>query len=185
MWVNFLPWAEYLYNTSLQSAAKHNPFEVGFGRNSPSLARFIPEETMVKVVAQNLMNQDEALKQLKYHLTRPQEQMKKFEDKTRKPSNIQVGDMVYLKIRLHRQHSMPTKMHPKLSLRYYGLFLVEAKVRAVAFRLQLHESTLIHPLFHASQLKRAVGAQPFETELPPELQVQGSKSFPNKFWIEG
>jgi len=71
--------------------------------------------------------------------------MKKFADKTRKPSNIQVGDMVYLKICPHRQHSMPTKLHPKLSSRYYGPFLVEAKVGVVAFKLQLPESTLMHP----------------------------------------
>jgi len=132
----------------------------------------------VEVVAQDLLNWDEALKQLKYHLTRAREQMKKFADKTRKPSNIQVGDMVYLKIHPHRQHSMSTKLHPKLSSRHYGPFLVEAKVGAVTFKLQLPELALIHPVFHSSQLKRVVGAQPVETEVPPVLQVQGPSCLP-------
>jgi len=44
------------------------PFEVVYGRAPPSLARYIPGETAVEVVAQDLINKDEALKQLKYHL---------------------------------------------------------------------------------------------------------------------
>jgi len=40
-------------------------------------------------------------------------------NKKRKASNVQVGDMVYLKIHPHRLQSMPTKIHLKLSSRYY------------------------------------------------------------------
>jgi len=129
-------------------------------------------------VAQDLLNRDEALKQLKYHLHQAQDQMRKYADKHRRPSPIQVGDMVFLKIRPHRQHSLTTKLHPKLAARYYGPFLVLAKVGEVAFKLQLPENALIHLVFHVSQLKRAIGQQSMESELPQDLQLQGPTSLP-------
>lgn len=53
-------------------------------------------------MAQELQSRDEALKQLKYHLTRAQEHMVKFANRERRPSLIKVGEWVFLKIRPHR-----------------------------------------------------------------------------------
>ena len=61
--------------------------------------------------------------------------MSKFTNCHRKPSPIKVGDMVYLKIRLHRQLTMPSHLHPKLATCYHGPFMIIAKVGWVAFRL--------------------------------------------------
>jgi len=52
--------------------------------------------------------------------------------------------MIYLKIRPLQQKSMQTKLHPKLSARYYGPFLVVASVGTVAYRLQFPEQVRIH-----------------------------------------
>lgn len=76
----------------------------------------------------------------------------------RKPSPIKVGDWVFLKIRPHRQVSMPSRLHPKLSARYHGPFLVLRQVGPVTFCLQLPEIARIHHAFHVSQLKQAVRA---------------------------
>jgi len=46
---------------------KCTPFEVVYGKSSSSLARYIPRETTVEMVAQDLITRDEALKQLKFH----------------------------------------------------------------------------------------------------------------------
>jgi len=62
--------------------------------------------------------------------------MSKFANRHWRKVDIEVGDMVYLKIRPHQQQSVHTKLHPKLSARYYGPFLVIARVGAVAYRLQ-------------------------------------------------
>lgn len=56
-----------------------------------------------RIKESGLMMQDEALKQLKYHLDRTQEQMAKFANWRRRPLQIEVGDQVFLKIRPHRQ----------------------------------------------------------------------------------
>jgi len=66
MWVILLLWPEYWYNTSFHGVAKNTPFEVVYGRAPLSLAG----ETMVESVTQDLMNRDEALVQIKFHLRR-------------------------------------------------------------------------------------------------------------------
>lgn len=170
-WSVVLPWAEYWYNTSYQSAAKCTPFETVYGRAPPSLNRFIPGETAVEAVAQELMMHDEALKQFRFHLNRAHDMMAKYANRRRRLEDIKVDDWVYLKIRPHRQTSMATRMHPKLATRYFGPFKVLQQVGEVAFKIQLPETARIHPVFHVLQLKKAVGTQNVEKELPHDLQA--------------
>jgi len=157
MWATFLPWAEYWYNNSFHGATQCTPFEVVYDRSPPSLARFVPRETMVEAVEQDLRNWDEALDQLKFHLRRAHDRMSHFANRHRRPSPIKIGDMVYLKIRPHRQLSMPTQLHPKLAAKYNGPFPVVAAVGSMAFKLQLLDAARIHPVFHVSQVKLVVG----------------------------
>lgn len=172
-WSRVIPWAEYWYNTSYQSAARCTPFETVYGRAPPSISRFIPGETPVEAVAQDLLTRDEAIKQLKFHLNRAQDLMAQLANKNKHPTDIGVEDWVYLKIRPHKQLSMCAGLHPKLAARYYGPFKVIQKVGEVAFRIQLPETAHIHPVFHVSQLKKAIGGQQVEKELPSELQAEG------------
>lgn len=103
------------------------------------------------------MERDEVLQQLKFHLGRAQDHMIKCANAYRIPSRIKEGDLVYLKIRPHRQVSMPSRLHPKLAARFYGPYLVVKKIGTVAFELQLPAEAQIHLVFHVSQLKLAIG----------------------------
>ena len=134
----------------------------------------------MEAVAQDLMNLDEALKQLKFHLRRGQDHMSKFANRHRRKVDIGVGDMGYLKIRPHQQQSVHTKLHPKLSARYYSPFLVIARVGVVAYKLQFADHVRIHPVFHVSQLKKAIGDHHVESEMPPDLQGQGQEMIPEE-----
>ncbi|XP_047179137.1 uncharacterized protein LOC124845982 [Vigna umbellata] len=125
---------------------------------------------MVEAVSQDLQTRDEALKQLRYHLARAQDQMTQYANKKRVEAKIKEGDWVFLKIRPHRQTSMPTRLHPKLSTRYYGPFLVEKQIGYVAFRLQLSETSRVHHVFHVFQLKLAIREHRVKGALPTELQ---------------
>jgi len=55
-------------NATYKGVEKCFPFAIVYGRAPPSLVRFIPGETEVEEVTQDLMTRDEALKQLKFHL---------------------------------------------------------------------------------------------------------------------
>jgi len=51
-------------------------------------------------------------------------------------------------------------------------FPILAKIGAVAYRLQLLESSRIHPVFHVSQLKKYVGSSQVQYTLP-DLNEEG------------
>ena len=66
-------WAELLYNTSYHVSIGTTPFEVVYGRKTPTIIRFTQGETRVEAVAVELVDRDEALRQLKHHLLRAQQ----------------------------------------------------------------------------------------------------------------
>ena len=125
---------------------------------------------MVESLAQALVDRDEALRQLKSNLQKAQNLMKQTSDKHRRNVNYSVGDWVYVKLRPHRQSSVSKTIYSKLTARYYGHFQIEARIGEVAYRLILPSTSRIHPVFHVSQLKKAIGELPAEKELPPEWE---------------
>ncbi|EXB75569.1 Pyridoxine/pyridoxamine 5'-phosphate oxidase [Morus notabilis] len=57
----------------------------------------------------------------------------------------------------------------KLAPRYYGPFQILARIGPVAYRLQLPSHARIHPVFHVSRLKKALGSVDIPQSLPPIL----------------
>jgi hypothetical protein len=82
--------------------------------------------------------------------------MKSQADKNRVERQFSVGDMVFLKIQPYVQSSLAPRANQKLAFRFFGPFLVVAKVGAVAYKLGLPSSSSVHPVFHISQLKKAI-----------------------------
>ncbi|XP_058772648.1 PR5-like receptor kinase [Vicia villosa] len=135
------------------------------------LVHYLEGETRVEAIAQELRDRDEALRQLKFNLQNAQEQMKHFADKKRRAVHYDIGDWVFLKSRPHRQHSVVRRIHQKLSPRFFGPFQIIQKIGQVAYKLQLPVSSKIHPIFHVSQLKKAVGNYIAIPELPASLET--------------
>ena len=96
--------------------------------------------------------------------------MKQFADRRRSDRQFQEGDSVYLK--LHPRHLKSLSPGPisKLQPKYYGPFLITAKIGSVAYKLQLPEDSNIHPVFHVSLLKKAVSDQQASPNLPNFIQ---------------
>jgi hypothetical protein len=94
-------------------------------------------------------------KLLKMHLERVRH-MKNQADKGRTERVFQVGDWVYLKLQPYIQSFVERRANHKLSFKFYGPYQILQRVGEVAYKLQLPETSKIHPVVHVSQLKKSV-----------------------------
>lgn len=69
-WAQWVPWAEFWYNSNYQASIGTTPFEIVYGRPPPVLRKFERNEISVEAVAQELWDRDEALRHLKVNLQR-------------------------------------------------------------------------------------------------------------------
>jgi hypothetical protein len=146
-WSTWVAWAEFWYNTTFHVSTGTTPFEIVYGRKPPPLLRFLSNETKVDAVALELADRDEALKQLKEHLLRAQEQMARYANQKRKDLCFEVGEWVFLKLRPYRQQSVSRRMNQKLAARFFGPFQIIARVGAVAYKLQLPQVKFDYIIF--------------------------------------
>ena len=111
---------------------------------------------------------------VKQHLLRSKQRMKKQADMKRSERQFQVGDMVFLKLQPYVQSSIAARSCNKLAFKFFGPFRVLARVGSVAYKLQLPESSSVHPIFHVSQLKMVVGAGHSASPSLPDDNIQWS-----------
>lgn len=173
-WKAWIPTAEYWYNTSPHSALGRSPFEVLYGRKPRSLGLSL--DIAIPATLSEWIQERTAMQALvRQHLIRAQDRMKKQADKNRSERSFVVGDWVYLKLQPYVQSSVLPRAHQKLGFKYFVPYQVLARVGAVAYRLQLSDSSRIHPVIHVSQLKFAAGFKgEASTALPvslPEFRV--------------
>ncbi|GJX38757.1 retrotransposable element Tf2 [Tanacetum coccineum] len=157
-WVQWLPLTEYWYNTNKHSSTNVTPFEVMYGQTPPLHVPYVAGESVVEVVHRTLQARETAIEMLKFHLKRAQDRMKVYANRKRSEMEFEVGMWVYLKLQPHRQVTIRQEQQYKLSAKYYGQFMILAKVGSVAYKLELPNTSQINPVFHVSQLKLCKGS---------------------------
>ncbi|KAJ7960281.1 Ty3/gypsy retrotransposon protein [Quillaja saponaria] len=165
-WAKWVSLAEYWYNSSFHSAIQTTPYQAVYGQPPPVHLPYLAGDSNIDSVDRSLTAREEALKMLKFHLSRAQQRMKAQADKHRSDSYFQVGDKVYLKLQPYRQQYVVSRANMKLCHKYCGPFVIVQKIGAVAYKLLLPATARIHPVFHVSQLKKTIGNHPVLTSLP-------------------
>jgi hypothetical protein len=157
-WINWLSLTEYWYNTSYHSSIGTSPFEALYNHQPRHFGLRADTELVVTDVSQWLQHRQVMTDLIKQHLNQAIVRMKHQTDKKRSKRQFQVGDLVLLKLQPYVQFSLAPHANQKLAFMYFGLFPVLQCIGKVAYKLGLPQSSTIHPIFHVSQLKPAVGA---------------------------
>jgi hypothetical protein len=135
-WKDYLPLAEFWYNTTVHSALGRSPFEVLYGHPHRMLRITLTQLVMCQSLMLGLRTQ--------------------LADKNRSEREFCVGDMVYLKLQPYVQASVAPHSNQKLSFRFYGPFKILARIGTVAYKLDLCYSWLLSILRLPSRLMRAL-----------------------------
>lgn len=96
--VEWLPLAEFWFNTNFHVSIKMTPFEALYVYPPPRLFDYIPGTTKVDSVDVHLKSRQQLTTLLKHNLLATQERMKLFTDKHRIEKEFAMGDWVYLRL---------------------------------------------------------------------------------------
>jgi hypothetical protein len=172
-WMDWLPTAEYWYNTSFQTSIKMTPFEALYEYPPPHLTTLPDTSNLSSEAQETLLEKGQMVSTLQHHLQLAQDKMKKQADKHRTPREFVIGDMVYLKMLPQREKALGHGNPLKLASKWYGPFKVLQTVGKCAYKLQLPEGTQLHDVFHVSHLKKHIGDHAVPNPSLPLLTPSG------------
>jgi hypothetical protein len=174
-WKQWIALAEFWYNSTVHSAIGMSPFKALYG-HEPNLGA-MPQiiHDLDDPVSTMLTDRAAQVEQLKMHLAAAQNRMKLKADRSRTEKEFQLGDKVLLKLQPYVQQSVVTRPYPKLAYKYFGPFEILERIGKVAYKLQLPPGSMVHPVFHVSQIKEhRPDYTPVFTKLPklPALDLK-------------
>jgi len=173
-WYDLLPLAEFQHNNHVHSATQHPPFLLDTGR-LPCMG-FEPRQNRsdLEMVNEFTERMRAAIEEAKSAICKAQDDMKRYYDHRRTPAPVfNPGNKVFLNA-LDIWTTCPLQ---KLSHRRLGPFVVERRIRPMAYHLKLpHWMKQLHPVFNVVKLTPAPD-DPIPgrklTDHPPPIIIDG------------
>nr|GEY13483.1 hypothetical protein [Tanacetum cinerariifolium] len=103
------------------------PFKAVYGREASSIHEYSPGTNVTASIDATLIEHQRLTEILKEALDRSRHRMTKQANKHRMEKQLQVGDLVYLRLRNYLQTSVEARENQKLSKRYFGPYRVLEK----------------------------------------------------------
>jgi hypothetical protein len=176
-WDKNLPWAEFSYNNSYQESLKMEPFEVLYRHRCRTPLNWIrPREKVI--FGPDLVDEAEAtVHRIQHNMKTVKSRKETYPNKSHRPLEFEVGDHVYLRVSPMKGVKR-FEVKGKLVPHYIGQFSILEKCGTVAYKLDLPPSlaSLVHNIFHVSQLKKCLKA-PMDVLLPEVTPLEADLSY--------
>ena len=160
-WVDWLPIAQFSYNSKKQASTQKSPFDV----TCSYAPRMGFEQKITKALAaeQFATTMQDTLTQTKANLEKAQQRMKVQADKHRSEApKYKIGDKVWLST----ENLRLTRASKKLSERWLGPYDITKLVGTNAVKLHLPRSMRIHPVVNISRVR------PYKEPLEGQIAVR-------------
>jgi len=151
-WADWLPIAEFASNNHTSESTAVSPFFANLGydpRWQFDLSASLPNQAEDQQAHSAVKALSEIHDHLRTEMHRVQLRYQETADTHRLPApDYQVGDLEWLNTRNWKTR----RPSAKLDHRRHGPFKIARKISSHAFRLELHSSMRVHPVFHVSLL---------------------------------
>jgi hypothetical protein len=132
------------------------PFEFIYGRPCQTPLSWDQLEDMVLVGPEAIQEMEDKMKKIRQRIKEAQDQQKIYADAHCFDCSYEVGDRVFLRIKLHKS-SINFGNGAKISPRFMGPFEIVEKKGPTAYQLALHDSLrCMHDVFHVSILRHYI-----------------------------
>nr|GEX79489.1 putative reverse transcriptase domain, ribonuclease H-like domain, aspartic peptidase domain protein [Tanacetum cinerariifolium] len=164
-WERHLPLVEFSYKNSYHARIKVAPFKALYGRKCRSPVCWAEVGDAQLTGPELIHKTTEKIVQIKQRIQAVRDRQKSYANMRHKPLEFQVGDRVMLKVSPWKRVVHFGKQG-KLNTRYIRPFKVLAKVRTVAYRLEIPKQlSRVHSTFYVSNLKKCLSDEPLALSL--------------------